>query len=236
MKVRWCGLALASLCVAPAANATVNLTGVSMRVGDHPAFTRVVVTFTDGDLQRFEPSTLDPSPADGAALVEVAHAGVRAEAPAAAGYGVRAALVQGRDAVRLRLRTAPGRFKYVGYRVLAGPERLVVDLWKSAPPPAATRSDGCLRLVTWSMAPGRVVLTGKELRPLFEHNVVARLRNATGRQVLVRPMTAVNGRWAGSFRYRVAADGPGTLEAASMSAKDGSLECLVQAPVTLRAG
>jgi hypothetical protein len=236
MKVRWCGLALASLCVAPAADATVNLTGVSMRVGDHPAFTRVVVTFTDGDLQRFEPSTLDPSPADGAALVEVAHAGVRAEAPPVAGFGVRAALVQGVDAVRLRLRTIPGRFKYVGYRVLAGPERLVVDLWKSAPPTAATRSDGCLSLVTSRVRPGRVTVSGRELRPLFEHTVVVRLRDASGRQLLVRPLTALNGRWAGSFRYRAAAGGPGTLEAASMSARDGSLECLVQTPVRLTAG
>jgi hypothetical protein len=81
--------------------------------------------------------------------------------------------------------------------------------------------------------PGRVTVSGRELRPLFEHTVVVRLRDARGRQVLVRPLTAANGRWAGSFRYRVDANGPGTLEASSMSAKDGSLECLVQTPVSL---
>jgi immunoglobulin-like protein involved in spore germination len=235
MKVRWGGLALASLCVAPSAQATVNLTGVSQRVGDHPGFVRVVVTFTDGDLRPFEASTLDPSPADGAALLEVAHQGVRAEATPVAALGVRAALTQGRDRVRLRLTTAPGRFKYVSYRALARPERLVVDLWKSAPPSAAAtvRSDGCLRLLRFQVAPGRLTVSGLELRPLFEHNVVVRLRDATGRQILVRPLTAAGGRWAGSFRYRVAAGGSGTLEAVSQSARDGSLECLVQMPVTL---
>src|SRR5712692_7309233 len=157
MKVRWCGLALASLCVAPSANATVNLTGVSLRVGDHPGVVGVVVTFTDGDLRPFDASTLDPSPADGAALLEVAHAGVRAEAAPVAGLGVRAALTQGRNRVHLRLRAAPGRFKYVSYRAFASPERLVVDLWKSAPPVAAAtiRSDGCLRLVASRVTPGR---------------------------------------------------------------------------------
>src|SRR4051794_32146429 len=68
MKLRWCGLALLPLCVAPSANATVALTGVGLRVGDHPAYVRVVVTFTDGDLRAFEASALDPSPFNGAAL------------------------------------------------------------------------------------------------------------------------------------------------------------------------
>src|SRR5437763_378330 len=119
-----------------------------------------------------------------------------------------------------RPRAAPGRFKYVSYRAFAGPERLVVDLWKSATPTLAAtiRSDGCLRLVSSRVAAGRVTVSGLELRPLFEHNVVVRLRDASGRQVLVRPLTAANGRWAGSFRYRVAAGGAGTLEAVSQSA------------------
>jgi hypothetical protein len=236
VRLRWCGLGLLPLVIVPSAHATVALTGVTMRVGDHPGFVRVVVTFTDGDLRAFDASTLDPSIMDGGALLEVAHVGVRAEAPAVAALGVRAALVQGRDRVLLRLRATPGRFKYVSYRALAGPERLVVDLWKAAAPVPGIRNDGCLRMVTATVAPRRVTIAGRELRQIFEHNVVLRLRDAAGKQIAIKPVTSVNRRWAGSLSYRAAAAGPATLEASSHSARDGSLECLVQVPVVLGSG
>ena len=49
----------------------------------------------------------------------------------------------------------------------------------------------------------------------------------------LRGITAFDRRWSTSFRYPQVARQAGTLEAVSMSAKDGTLDCLVQARVRL---
>jgi hypothetical protein len=90
---------------------------------------------------------------------------------------------------------------------------------------------------------------GLELRPLFEHTVVASLRaeGAGGSTLALNPLTASGfrfrpdfsgylrpGRFAGPIPVTVTAPLRVMLEAWSTSAKDGSLECLVQTPVLLR--
>lgn len=228
---------LAALALVPSAGATVNLTAVGTRVGDHPAFVRVVVEFTDGDLSRYDPNLLDAAVwGDGRTRLEVVQKGIRTEAPALTSRGVRVTFHQDRDRILIDLRDAARRFKYVSYFVLASPERLVVDLWKARPPTAAAtiKDDGCLRLLRYSGGPG-VSMEGLELRWLFEHTVVVRLRNARGRVIRQRPLIAGDGRWGTSFDFGVTRTQAATLEAVSESAKDGALECIVQVPVLLRA-
>ena len=129
------------------------------------------------------------------------------------------------------------RFKYVSYVVLSGPERLVADLWKAAPPVRAAQirraPDRCLTLGRFSVAGGRVTAAGRE-RNLFEHSLVVRIRGRDGRLVRERPATAASGRWNVAFSYTVGRSQAGTLEAVALSARDGALDCIVQVRVTLR--
>src|SRR5688572_3001161 len=88
--------AVVAACVALAtpspSDATVNLTAVKIRIGDHPAFARVVVDFADGELlSRTEMiAATDPEPfRDGIARLRFVRRQVRAEAPPASGHGVR---------------------------------------------------------------------------------------------------------------------------------------------------
>jgi hypothetical protein len=114
----------------------------------------------------------------------------------------------------------------------------VIDLWKSRPPVAAAdfRSarqlgGGCLTLTSFSVAEGNVSAAGRE-QNLFEHSFLVAVRAANGRIVASQPVTAEGG-WRVKFPYRVPQHQAGTLEAASGSAKDGSLACLAQLRVTL---
>ena len=86
---------------------------------------------------------------------------------------------------------------------------------------------------------------GLELQPLFEHGLVLTLRGSDGSAISEKPLTATEGvfrpdfsgyaspgRWSGSMPVPAASHGArAMLEAWSSSAKDGSLECLVQTPV-----
>jgi hypothetical protein len=120
------------------------------------------------------------------------------------------------------------------YRVLHAPERLVVDLFESRPPAPGAEvrrgSGGCLTLGSFSVTRRRVRAAGRE-RDLFEHSLVVRLRRAGGRVHRERAATAAAGRWSTSFGYARAARQDGTLEAVALSAKDGTLDCIVQARV-----
>jgi hypothetical protein len=126
----------------------------------------------------------------------------------------------------------------------------VIDLWKATTRRSATiRDDGCLRITRWGGGGGRTSARGRELEPLFEHGLVlsVRLEGAGGATVALTPVTAregrfradfsgysVPGRWSGIVRHSVSGPTRAMLEAWSTSAKDGSLECLVQVPVMLR--
>jgi hypothetical protein len=73
-------------------------------------------------------------------------------------------------------------------------------------------------------------------RALFENSLLVRLRGAGGRVVAQQAETAARGRWSTSFRYPRKRRQTGTLEAVAQSAKDGTLECIVQVRVRLGAG
>jgi Immunoglobulin-like domain of bacterial spore germination len=112
----------------------------------------------------------------------------------------------------------------------------VLDLWRARPPTAAAavRNDGCLALDAFAATEGSVRAQGRALRQLFENSLVVEVRNAIGRSVGSRPATVARGIWRRTVHYQVARPQRGTLEAAVYSARDGSVECLVQAPVLLR--
>lgn len=232
-------IAATALGVSPAAAATTDLTITGVRIGDHPGFVRTVVHFAHGTIPRptemLRVSDAEPF-ADGVARVRLDERGVRSQIRTARAAGVTVRVIPGRTGITFRLAAAPHRFKYVSSSSLARPERVIIDLWKSAPPrPAAAIArapGGCLTLGHYRVSRNGVIAAGTE-RDLFEHAFVVRLRAADGRVLAQRPVTAAGGRWASSFRYPRVRRQPGTLEAVAGSAKDGALICLVQARVRI---
>jgi hypothetical protein len=228
------GAAAAFLVLAPQATAAP-LTATKVRIGDHPGFVRVVVDFTGGSVQAGEVVATDPNPfPDGFVRLPMMHPGVRTTATPVRAEGVFARIGQGADRITIRLTGHDRRFKYVGYVAQHTPERLVIDLYKSRPPTAAaeiTRGrGGCLTLGSHTVTRTRVMAAGRE-RDLFEHSLVVRLRREGGRVHRQKAETAVNRRWSTNFGYRRVARQTGTLEAVALSAKDGTLDCLVQVRV-----
>lgn len=229
------GVAAAAV-LAPAASAAP-LTATDIRIADHPGFVRVVVDFTGARVEPGEVVATDPNPfPDGAVRLPLTRAGVQTTAAPEAAHGVSARIRQRSGRIVIRLSGAPRRFKYAGYRALHQPERLVIDLYKSAPPGAAAEirraPDRCLTLRRSDVRPRRVIARGRERR-LFEHSLLVRLRRANGRVVAQRGETAANRRWSTDFRYRRVRRQTGTLEAIAVSAKDGTLDCLLQVRVRL---
>jgi hypothetical protein len=209
------------------------LTATRIRAGSHPAFVRVVVDFTGGAVTFNTTNATDPEPFDGAARVEVERAGVRSLAGALSALGVNVRVTDLGSRLGIRLAASPRRFKYLSILTLHAPERVVIDLWRSAPtPPARFGRPGCLTLTSYSVTPTSVSASGRELN-LFEHSFVARLRGARGGLIAGRPLTAT-GRWSVTLPARVPRQ-VGTLEVVAGSAKDGSLDCLVQVQITLGA-
>jgi hypothetical protein len=149
----------------------------------------------------------------------------------------------------IRADSLPGRFKFLEYNVSVPRNVLVIDLWKARATRAATvLDDGCLRLTSWSGTGGRARARGLELQPLFEHGLVlsARAPGTAGSTLAERPLIAtegvfrpdfsgyaVPGRWGGSTPAVPGLPRRAMLEAWATSAKDGSLECLVQVPIRL---
>jgi hypothetical protein len=222
--------------MAPQASAA--LTATDIRVGDHPGFVRVVVDFTGGRVEPGEVVATDPNPfPDGFVRLPLTRAGVRTTADPVREHGVFARIAQtsGRR-ITIRLSGADRRFKYVGYFAAHTPERLVLDLFKARPPTDAaeiTRGrGGCLRLTDHQVTRDRVTAEGRE-RNLFEHSLVVRLRRNGGRIHRQKPETAFQRMWSTDFTYPPARRQTGTLEAVALSAKDGTLDCLVQVRVRM---
>jgi hypothetical protein len=69
---------------------------------------------------------------------------------------------------------------------------------------------------------------------VFENRVLVIVRGQDGRRLGQFSATATHGRWSAQVGYRTGRAQSGTLEALSVSAKDGALACLVQARVGLR--
>ena len=216
---------------APAAGAAP-LTATDIRIADHPGFVRVVVDFRGGRVETGEVNATDPNPfPDGLVRLPLSRSGVQTTAAPAEAEGVRAVIRQRSGRIVIRLRGETRRFKYASYRALRAPHRLVIDLFKSRPPRAAAEirraPDRCLSLRSHEIRPRRVLAAGRE-RNLFEHSLLVRLRRTDGRVHAQQGETAANRRWRTSFRIPGADRQAGTLEAVALSAKDGTLDCLVQ--------
>ena len=228
-------LAAAAVLPAPAGAA---LTATNIRIGERPAFVRVVVDFTGGRLQDNNTFATDPNPFGGRSVIEVSKPGIDTDAAPEFAHGVLARLVQHADRIVLRLRSDRRRFKYLAYEERRFPTRLVVELWKAKPPSADAEfptapQRRCLEIETFSVGPGSASAAGEERR-LFEHSFVLALRNRRGERVRMVPITAAGGNWSRTFSYSVGVRQPGTLEAVSFSAKDGAVDCIAQVRVTLK--
>lgn len=231
-------LLVASLAGAAPAGATVDLTAIGTRIADHPAYVRVVVDFTDGTIRTAAVEATDADPyADGRVRIVVPSRNAQAQAAPVRRDGVLARVLPGHDRVTVALSTVTRRFKYAGYRVFRSPERLVIDLYKSRPAPAGVAArfgrPGCLGFTAISATHGSVTVRGTE-HGIFEHSFPVALRSATGSVLRRRAVSAAGGRWRARLTHRVTRAQTGTLEAVELSAKDGALTCLVQAPVRLR--
>lgn len=221
--------------LAPPASAV--LTAREIRIGDHPGFVRVVIDFTGGRVEPGEVVATDPNPfPDGFVRLPLTRTGVRTTADPVHDEGVFARIAQGSGKITIRLTGDDRRFKYVGYFAQHTPERLVLDLYKARPPSDAaeiTRGrGGCLRLTDHAVTRRHVDAEGRE-RNLFEHSLVVRLRRSGGRIHRQKAETAFQQMWSTSFDYPPARRQTGTLEAVALSAKDGTLDCLVQVRVRM---
>jgi hypothetical protein len=229
-------VAIAALAAAGQAHA---LTATKVRIGNHPAFVRVVVEFENGTLRLNRVFAGDPRPyGDGRARIRIDGPGVFTDVFPRRAYGVSARVPEGPNGIVLITQAASQRFKYVSYFALRGPQRLVVDLWKARPPVAGASftsapQGGCLTLGSWSVGAGMAHAEGTE-HDLFEHMFQVGVRNSVGRLVRAVGATSSEGLWSRTFSYSVAGPQAGTLEAVDLSEKDGSLACIAQVRVTLR--
>ncbi len=236
--IRLVVLAAAALAAAPAsASAAATLTAADVRIGAQPAFVRVVVDMTGGQAAFNEVEATDPRVADGSARVDISHPGIRVQPRDRTAQGVRARLsLATANRARVQVTGAAGRFKYVRVSVLHGPERVVIDLYRSAPPsPSAeirTGVNSCLTLTSIQRT-GRTFRVRGSARNLFEGNFLLRVRNARG-SVVGRRIVTANGAWNQTVSYTgIETRQFGTVEAVADSAKDGALVCIVQRRVTL---
>jgi hypothetical protein len=196
----------------------------------------VVVDFSGGRVFGGEEvRASDPNPfPDGKVRLPLFRRGVRTTSAPVQEHGVSARVAQGSGRIVIRLDGAPRRFKYVGYFELHSPERLAIDLYRSAPPTPAAEirraPDGCLSLDRFDVGPHSVTASGTE-RHLFENTLVVRLRRGGGRIHEQRVETAAAERWSTQFRQPRTRRRTGTLEAVASSASDGTLDCLTQVRV-----
>ena len=232
---RIAALAFAVLLAAPGSASALTATGA--RIAQHPAFVRVAVDFSGGALEVNDADAADPVPSDGTARVVVRGTSIGTLPIDRSAAGVRVRVSAGTNRLVVRLTSARRAFKYLRVSGLHGPERLVLDLYSARPPSSAgeirTGRRSCLRL-TRVIPDGRGFRVGGVENQLFEGSFVLRVRDRAGRVVGTRPMTA-RGRWSARVAYGVARAQIGTLEAVAASAKDGSLDCLVQVRVGLNA-
>jgi hypothetical protein len=214
------------------------LTATQIRIGDHPAFVRVVVDFTGGTLHSNNVESPDPSPFDGRATVRVTRAGITTHAARVESNGVAARVLQRSGAIAVKLVARDKRFKYLEHNVLHSPERLVIDLWKARPPSAGAEfptapQGGCLTIDGFSSTPGHVAAHGHE-RNIFEHMFQVNVRRRNGAVLETRSVTGSGGHWSKAINYSIGRRQAGTLEAVDLSEGDGSLVCIAQMRLTLR--
>lgn len=225
---RIAALAAVLFVAAPATASALTATGA--RIAQHPGSVRVVVDFSGGTLDVNDADATDPVPSDGTARLEVRGSGIGTLPIDRSASGVRVRVTAAAGKLVVRLTSARRAFKYLRVSGLHGPERLVLDLYSAKPPSTAaeirTGRLSCLRLT--SVTPdGRGFRVRGVEKDLFEGSFVLRVRDASGKVVGTRTMTA-RGAWSARVAYRVTTAGTGTVEGVAASAKDGSLACLVQ--------
>lgn len=231
--------ALAAVAAVLPGRAEGALTASRIRIGDHPAFVRVVVDFSGGVVRQPNVFATDPGPFfDGLARVNIEKNAIHTNAAAKTAFGVHASLTQQTNRIALRLSAADRRFKYLAYDIRHAPERLVLDLWKARPPvPAAVFTSapqgGCLTIGSHMVGAGTATASGTE-HGIFEHMFQVTLRKASGVVARSVGVTSSGGNWSRTFSYLVADPQAGTLEAVDLSEKDGSLTCIAQVRVTLQ--
>jgi hypothetical protein len=215
------------------AGAASQLTATGVRIGDHPAYVRVVVDFNKKvPAREVEAGRFGLRMAN----VSLTHPGVTTKTNGRTAHGVRVTLQPGTQSLHISSSFAKRRFKYLSYAVVTG-NHLAIDLWKSRPPVTGAKfesaPDSCLALTSWDARNGKVSAKGSE-KNLFEHTFRVVVRGAHGR-VLGHKTLTEHGSWNTSVSYRVARSQAGTLEAVAFSPKDGALSCIAQVRVFLRA-
>lgn len=222
-----------------------------LTIASTPAKVRVVVHLSGSPpltgLER-QVDAPDPDPSDGRSSVRINATGISTGAAQVTGSGVTARVQGLPGRIVVRMRSGANTLKFLRYEVSVPRSVVVIDLWKvTSSAKARVLSDGCLKMTSWSAASARARAKGLELQPLFEHGLVLTLRGSDGSAISERPLTATEGvfkpdfsgyaspgHWSGSMPVPAASTGArAMLEAWAASAKDGSLECLVQTPVRL---
>lgn len=215
-------------------------TARSVRIAGHPAFVRATVRFDGGRLRPNDAEATDPSPFDGTARMRIDHPRIRTTAAAAQRLGVGVRVTGGTNRLRIRLTGAQRRFKYLAYRQAHSPERLIVDLYRAAPPSGRAERPGnaasCLSIAQHADTGGTITASGRA-HGIFENQFTLAVRG-TGGGVVGHRAVAFGGtapQWSSSVNYAVTTNQPGTLEAVELSARDGALACLAQIRVPLAA-
>jgi hypothetical protein len=200
----------------------------------YPNVVRATLAFQGGRLGPSSVFASDPTPfADGRAAVRVNGARGPARLLRVGQTNIRSS--QSGPRLLIRFAAPPRRFKYFGYLFSKDRKRLVLNLWKSAPPrsPAPVGAGRCLVLQHWVVGAGSATVRGTE-RGLFEHMFLIRIRDRRGTILATRGVAAVGGRWRAKITYHAASAQAGTLEAVDTSEADGSLVCLAEVRVKLR--
>jgi hypothetical protein len=236
----WAASGLFAVTVAgSAATASTTVTATAVRIGDHPAYVRAVIDFT-GTTVGANPEVFatDTRPLDGAATLQyVIPPGVRTTAAPRSSHGLTASVVKNARGLRIDLRAARLRFKYLSWAWVTR-HHLAIDVWKSAPPSPAAEirrgRGGCLALDSVSLPRTDGLLdAGGHEHGVFEHQFRVAVRAADGRVLAQRTVHATKGRWRARLVVSSQRLQPGTFEAVALSPADGALVCLVQQRITL---
>jgi hypothetical protein len=205
----------------------VALTATGVRIGDHPAYVRVVVDF-NGKVPTNQVEFVKLS--SRMATLQVNHPEIKTQIMRRTGEGIRVALQPGTQALHIAASFAAHRFKYVSYAVVTG-NRLAIDLWKRRPRGGPIYTCSGLTISGWGADGSTVKVTGHE-HGIFENQFQVIVRGENG-SVLGRKTVTGPGAWATVVHYHVTSKQPGTVEAVTFSAKDGALECLAQRGIEL---
>ncbi len=219
------------------ASASAALTAKRIRIAPHTGFVRVVVDFTGGPLAindvNMPPGNIDTQ---GRGRLDITKAGAMTNAAAVGANGASVSVVRVASGLRVRITSATRRFKFLGYTVVHGPDRLVIDLYRRASH-AQLATGGCLKILpTTASTSRRVNVRGTVTTRIFENTFRVRLRRAGGQVVAAKTVTAATptGPFTTILRHSVGTQQTGVVEAIVYSAKDGAVQCLYQRPVTLR--